>query len=80
MIDWNNEQPFGGDTFWHRLRRVVYDTITSLVSMYYGNPILTLLLFGLPTAFLSIIIYASCFSDFLDAKEEDNEEEEELDG
>jgi hypothetical protein len=48
--------------------------------MYYGNPILTLLLFGLPTAFLSIIIYASCFSDFLDAKEEDNEEEEELDG
>lgn len=48
--------------------------------MYSGNPILTLLLFGLPTAFLSIIIYASCFSDFLDAKEEDNEEEEELEG
>jgi hypothetical protein len=45
--------------------------------MYSGNPVLTILLFGLPTAFLSIIIYASCFSDFLDAKEEDNEEEEE---
>lgn len=56
---------------------MAFDTVTSLVSMYYGNPVLTILLFGLPSAFLSIIIYTTCFSDILDAKddEEDNGEE-----
>lgn len=41
--------------------------------MYYGNPILTTLLFGLPAAFLSIIIYTTCFSDILDAKDDEEE-------
>jgi len=63
----------GGNSFYHRSHRVVYDMLTSLANMYKGNPILTLLLIGLPMAFLSIIIYTSCCTDFLDAREEDEE-------
>lgn len=32
--------------------------------MFQGNPILTLLLFGVPGAFFSMIIYLTCFSDW----------------
>ena len=57
--------------------RIAFDAQSSVRSMYKGNPVLTLLLFGLPLSFLSIIIYTSCCSDILDVKEEENEEEEE---
>ncbi|CAG2172397.1 unnamed protein product [Oppiella nova] len=70
---------YGGDRFWNRMHRMSYDTITSFVSMYYGNPVLTILLFGIPAGFLSIIIYTTCFSDILDAKDEDIDENEEDD-
>ncbi|XP_054164892.1 protein disulfide-isomerase TMX3-like [Oppia nitens] len=66
----------GGDRFWHRIQRMAFDTITSFVSMYYGNPVLTILLFGVPGAFLSIIIYTTCCSDIFDAKDEDNDEDD----
>lgn len=39
--------------------------------MYQGNPILTLLLLGLPSSFLAIIVYMTCCSDFLDARDDD---------
>lgn len=39
--------------------------------MYHGNPALTLVLFGLPGSFLAIIIYMTCCSDLIDAKDED---------
>lgn len=38
--------------------------------MYQGNPILTLLLLGLPSSFLAIIVYMTCCSDFLDARDD----------
>lgn len=43
--------------------------------MYQGNPVLTLLLFGLPGSFLAIIVYMTCCSDFLDSREEDVDED-----
>ena len=69
----------GGNNYWTRFRRMIFDAIVSFVNMYHGNPILTLLLFGLPLAFLSFIIYSACFADFMDAPDDD-EEEELLDG
>lgn len=64
----------GGDSYYHKALRSIYDGFTSLTSMYKGNPILTLLLLGLPMSFLSIIVYTSCCTDILDAREEDEEE------
>jgi len=55
-----------------------FDGYSSLSAMYKGNPILTLLIFGLPLSFLSVILYSSCCSDILDAPEEiDSEIDEE---
>lgn len=50
--------------------------------MFQGNPILTLLLFGVPGAFFSMIIYLTCFSDWSveDPGDEDDEGEELLQG
>jgi len=68
--------PQGGNSWPARIQRMAFDTWTALHTMYKGNPVLTLLLFGLPLGFLSIIIYTSCFSDIFEAKEEDDEEDE----
>lgn len=59
--------------------RMCYDTYSSLAGMYKGNPILTLLVFGLPLSLLSIILYSSCCSDLFDAPE-DNDINDETDG
>ena len=71
---------YGGDRYHHRLLRMAYDGWSSLGAMYRGNPLLTLLMFGLPLAFLSIIIYTSCCSDILDGKDgedlDDTEDED----
>ncbi|XP_015785505.1 protein disulfide-isomerase TMX3 [Tetranychus urticae] len=71
-----NLRPSGGDGYHHRLIRWAYDGYSSLTNMYKGNPILTLLVFGLPMIFLSIILYSSCCSDVFEAREEDDEDEE----
>ena len=73
------KQANGGDELYYRLMRMAFDGQSLIRSMYKGNPILTLFLFGLPLSFLSIIIYTSCCSDILDVKEEENEEEEDQD-
>lgn len=40
--------------------------------MWMGNPILTMVLFGLPAGFLSLICYGICCPDILDADEEED--------
>ncbi|KAI1285377.1 hypothetical protein HDE_12052 [Halotydeus destructor] len=64
----------GGNSYFYRVQRAIYEIFSSLANMYRGNPILTVILIGLPFAFLSIIIYTSCCTDILDAKDEDEEE------
>ena len=66
--DWS-----GGDSYWTYCRRMLFDSIVSFVKMYHANPILTLLMFGLPLAFLSFIIYSACFADFIDAPDDEDE-------
>ncbi|KPM05728.1 disulfide-isomerase TMX3-like protein [Sarcoptes scabiei] len=72
-------QCYGGDTYPYRFARLGFDFVTTLVGMYHGNPVLTILLFGLPSSFLAIIIYMSCGSDLLDSRDEDETFEDEDD-
>jgi hypothetical protein len=65
----------GGNSYWTSIRRMIFDSIVSFVNMYHANPILTLLMFGLPLAFLSFIIYSAFFADFIDAPDDDEEGE-----
>lgn len=57
---------YGGDCWHHRLYRTLFDAVSTLTTMYHGQPGLTLLMFGLPISFFSIIIYFSCCSEFVD--------------
>jgi thioredoxin domain-containing protein 10 len=41
--------------------------------MWRGNPVLTSVLFGLPLAFLSLILYSICCADIMDANDEEDE-------
>lgn len=45
--------------------------------MWKGNPILTMVVFGLPALFFSLIIYGICCPDILDAGDDEEEEEDE---
>lgn len=44
---------------------------SALADMWKGNPVLTIVLFGLPLGFLSLILYSICCADILDADEEE---------
>lgn len=62
---------YGGNSLGVKLYRTYFEARSSLADMYRGNPVLTLVLFGLPLGFLSLILYSICCSDILDADEED---------
>ncbi|KAG9508413.1 Protein disulfide-isomerase TMX3 [Fragariocoptes setiger] len=64
---------YGGDSIYHRMLRLVYDTFASLVRMYHGNPILTLLLTGLPGLFLTAILYTVCCYDSYSVEDDETE-------
>lgn len=65
-------QAYGGNGYLVRLYRAYFEARRSLGDMWYGNPVLTTVLFGLPLGFLSLILYSMCCQDILDAEEEDN--------
>ncbi|ODM91237.1 Protein disulfide-isomerase TMX3 [Orchesella cincta] len=65
------------DSVSFKLYRYVFDAKVSLTDMWAGNPVLTIVLFGLPLGFLSLILYSACCGDIMDAKEEDEVEESE---
>nr|CAI5835765.1 unnamed protein product [Callosobruchus analis] len=64
---------YGGNDFAVRLYRAYFRAKTTLVDRYRGNPVLTIVLLGLPTSFLSFILYSCICSDILDAEEEDED-------
>jgi len=68
----------GGNGILTRIYRIYYDATTTLAEMWYGNPVLTTVLFGLPLGFLSLIFYSICCADILDANEEDELAEDDL--
>lgn len=66
----------GGNGYWPSAKRKVFDVISTVAEMYRGNPVLTVLLFGLPMTFFLFIMYSIFFSDFVDAPDDEEEEEE----
>lgn len=64
-------QAYGGNNWPVRLYRGFFETRTTLINMWRGNPVLTALVFGLPLGFLSLICYSVCCADILDAEEEE---------
>ena len=70
----NSLQVYGGNSLPVRLYRTYFEAKAKLADMWYGNPVLTVVLFGLPLGFLSLILYSICCANILDA--EDDEEGE----
>ncbi|XP_061715106.1 protein disulfide-isomerase TMX3 [Cydia pomonella] len=62
---------YGGNSWWVRVYRALFEARSTLSSMWRGNPVLTALVFGLPLGFLSLICYSVCCADILDADEEE---------
>lgn len=65
---------YGGNSLPVRFYRSYYEAKTTLLNMWYGNPVLTALVFGLPIGFLSLICYSVCCADILDAEEDETAE------
>ncbi|XP_055381248.1 protein disulfide-isomerase TMX3 [Condylostylus longicornis] len=73
---YNQSAPvLGGNTYKVRLYRAFFEAKKALIDMWMGNPVLTLVLFGLPLGFLSLILYSIFCGDCLDAPEETEEHE-----
>ncbi|OAD57572.1 Protein disulfide-isomerase TMX3 [Eufriesea mexicana] len=67
---------YGGNSWLIRIYRSWFELKTTLSAMWMGNPILTIVLFGLPAGFLSLICYGIFCPDILDA--DDDEEVSEV--
>lgn len=57
-----------------RAMRMYYEATTTLSGMWYGNPVLTCVLLGLPLGFLSLICYSIWCADIMDASEDEPRE------
>uniref|UniRef100_A0A348G611 Protein disulfideisomerase 3 n=1 Tax=Odontomachus monticola TaxID=613454 RepID=A0A348G611_ODOMO len=64
---------YGGNGWLVRIYRSWFELKTTLTAMWKGNPTLTVLLFGLPAGFLSLICYGTCCQDIMDADDEEDE-------
>ncbi|CAH2239311.1 protein disulfide-isomerase TMX3 [Pararge aegeria] len=62
---------YGGNNWIVHIYRGFFETRTTLINMWRGNPVLTTLVFGLPLGFLSLICYSICCADILDADEDE---------
>lgn len=74
----NNESAtvYGGDTYFVRVNRALFEVKRSLREMWKGNPVLTTVIFGLPLGFLSLIMYSIFCGDCLVSEEEQEEDHE----
>lgn len=66
---------YGGNSLPIRIYRTYFEGKRYIYDMWHGNPILTIVLFGLPLGFLSLILYSIFCADILDADEDEEEEE-----
>lgn len=61
----------GGNSIVMRIFRSWFEIKTTLIQMWKGNPILTLLIFGMPAGFLALICWQGvCCPEFIDSEEE----------
>ncbi|XP_026794043.2 leucine zipper transcription factor-like protein 1 isoform X7 [Pangasianodon hypophthalmus] len=81
-------QAYGGDGFFHRLKRVAYDARSTIMSVFRSSPVLACFLFGLPLGVISLMCYGICTAESDDdvelikqegqTDEEDEEEDEDV--
>lgn len=72
-------EAYGGTGFFQRLKRLGYDILTTVVSVWQSSRWLFLLMFGLPTAVISIVCYSLCCMETVDDEihsDDDSDEEE----
>ncbi|EDW95468.1 protein disulfide-isomerase TMX3 isoform X2 [Drosophila teissieri] len=67
---------YGGDTYFVRLNRALFEVRRALRDMWLGNPVLTTVIFGLPLGFLSLIMYSIFCGDCLVTEEDPDEDHE----
>jgi len=67
----NDIQAYGGTGFLARVYRIYYDSSTTFKGMWYGNPVLTTVIIGLPLGFLTLICYSMWCADIMDAMDEE---------
>jgi len=67
---------YGGDTYFVRLNRALFEVRRALRDMWLGNPVLTTVIFGLPLGFLSLIMYSIFCGDCLVTEEDSDEDHE----
>ncbi|XP_015125051.1 protein disulfide-isomerase TMX3 [Diachasma alloeum] len=66
---------YGGNSILVQAYRLWFDIRTTLIGMWKGNPILTVVLLGLPTLFFSLICYIICCPNTLEGDDEEEEDE-----
>ncbi|EDW30436.1 GL17836 [Drosophila persimilis] len=67
---------YGGDTYFVRCNRALFELKRSLKDMWKGNPVLTTVIFGLPLGFLLLIMYSIFCGDCLVTEEDQDEDHE----
>lgn len=59
----------GGDGIVQRIKRIIYDAKSTVVSVFKSSPLLGCFLFGLPLGVISIMCYGICSADTEDRSE-----------
>uniref|UniRef100_A0A915BG43 Thioredoxin domain-containing protein n=2 Tax=Parascaris univalens TaxID=6257 RepID=A0A915BG43_PARUN len=72
-------QSMGGRSIMQQIKRMIYEVSTIVYEMFRAQPLLTMCLFGVPLAFLSLITYCICSTDFTVDRDEVYPEEEDDD-
>ncbi|KAJ1204492.1 hypothetical protein NDU88_008269 [Pleurodeles waltl] len=65
----------GGDGILQRIKRIIYDAKSTVVSVFKSSPLLGCFLFGLPLGVISIMCYGICTADTEDRIEVTKKEE-----
>ncbi|KAJ8312664.1 hypothetical protein KUTeg_010037, partial [Tegillarca granosa] len=68
---------YGGTGFFQRVKRIFYDILTTILSVWQSSRWLFLLMFGLPTVVISIVCYSLCCMEPIDDGVPDSDEEDE---
>ncbi|KAL3859866.1 hypothetical protein ACJMK2_010055 [Sinanodonta woodiana] len=68
---------YGGTGFIQRAKRVLFDILTTVISVWQSSRWLFMLMFGLPTAVISIVCYSLCCMDTIEEELESDEDSDE---
>lgn len=72
-------QALGGTGFFQRLKRLFYDILVTVIEVWQSSRWLFLIMFGIPTAVISVVCYSLCCMETVDdefnSEDEDSDEE-----